>query len=79
MSHFGQSHRCAQIVILKILNVYLRLKFSPALTLTKLKRFETGSHRSISETSTEYFFAWNSGGTKPEVRILLPAPADRQC
>ena len=33
----------AQILILKILNVFLWLKFSPALPLTKLKRFETGS------------------------------------
>jgi|GEM_PF-975130 len=41
--HFGQSQRWAQILILKILNVFLRLKFSSALTLTKLKRFETGS------------------------------------
>jgi hypothetical protein len=42
-SHFGQSLRWAQILILEILNVFLWLKFSPALTLTKLKRFETGS------------------------------------
>ncbi len=42
-SHFGQSLRWAQISILKILNVFLRLKFSSALTLTKLKRFEIGS------------------------------------
>ncbi|MGB5156761.1 MAG: hypothetical protein WBN77_04900, partial [Desulfobacterales bacterium] len=33
----------AQILILEILNVFLWLKFSPALTLTKLKRFESGS------------------------------------
>jgi hypothetical protein len=42
-SHFGQSLRWAQISILKILNVFFRLKSSPALTLTKLKRFEIGS------------------------------------
>jgi hypothetical protein len=42
-SHFGQSQRWAKILILKILNVFLRLKFSPALILAKLKRFETGS------------------------------------
>jgi len=30
-------------LILEILHVFLRLKFSPALTLTKLKRFESGS------------------------------------
>ena len=41
--HFGQSLRQTQILILKILNVFLRLKFSLSLTLTKLKRFETGS------------------------------------
>ena len=44
-SHFGQSLRYAQILILKILNVFMRLKFSHALTLTKLKRFENGSNR----------------------------------
>jgi len=42
-SHFGQSLRWTQISILKILNVFFRLKYSPALTLTKLKRFEIGS------------------------------------
>ena len=42
-SHFGQSLRWAQISILEIPYVFLRLKFSPALTLTKLKRFEIGS------------------------------------
>jgi hypothetical protein len=42
-SHFGQSQRWAQILILEILRVFLRLKFSPALILAKLKRFETGS------------------------------------
>jgi hypothetical protein len=42
-SHFGQSLRWAQISILKILNVFFRLKYSPALTLTKLKRFEIDS------------------------------------
>ncbi len=41
--HLGQSPRWAQISILKILNVFLRLKFSPVLILTKLKRFEIGS------------------------------------
>ncbi|MFH2047452.1 MAG: hypothetical protein ABIK92_20170, partial [Pseudomonadota bacterium] len=35
--------RWAQISILEILNVFLWLKFSPALSLTKLKRFESGS------------------------------------
>jgi hypothetical protein len=41
--HFGQCLRWAQISILEILRVFLRLKFSPALTSTKLKRFEIGS------------------------------------
>jgi hypothetical protein len=41
--HFGQGLLWAQISILKILRVFLRLKFSPALTLTNLKRFEIGS------------------------------------
>ncbi|MFH2043948.1 MAG: hypothetical protein ABIK92_02250, partial [Pseudomonadota bacterium] len=40
--HFGRSLRWAQISILEILNVFLWLKFSPALSLTKLKRFESG-------------------------------------
>ena len=35
--------RWAQILILEILSVFLWLKFSPALSLTKLKRFEIGS------------------------------------
>jgi hypothetical protein len=35
--------RWAQISILEILRVFLRLKFSPALTSAKLKRFEIGS------------------------------------
>jgi diguanylate cyclase len=42
-SHFGRSLRWAQISILEILHVFLRLKFSPALTSAKLKRFEIGS------------------------------------
>ncbi|MBU4037636.1 MAG: hypothetical protein KKA35_14515, partial [Proteobacteria bacterium] len=42
-SHFGRSLRWAKILILEILHVFLRLKFSSALTLTKLKRFESGS------------------------------------
>jgi len=42
-SHFAQSLRQAQILILEILNVFLWLNFSPFLTLNKLKRFETGS------------------------------------
>jgi len=42
-SQFAQSLRQAQILILEILNVFLWLKFSPSLTLNKLKRFKTGS------------------------------------
>jgi hypothetical protein len=40
---FAQSLRQAHILILEILNVFLWLKYSPSLTLNKLKRFETGS------------------------------------
>ena len=40
---FDQSLCQVKILILEILNVFLRLKFSPSLTLNKLKRFETGS------------------------------------
>jgi hypothetical protein len=58
-SHFGQSQRWAQILILEILNVFLRLKFSPALTLTKLKRFETGSF------IKNFFFKINVTGRYP--------------
>jgi len=39
----SKSLRQAQILFLEILNVFLWLKFSPSLTLNKLKRFETGS------------------------------------
>ncbi|MBA3035852.1 MAG: hypothetical protein FP814_05085 [Desulfobacterium sp.] len=46
-SHFGRSLRWAKILILEILHVFLRLKFSPALALTKLKRFESGSMKYI--------------------------------
>ena len=42
-SQFAQSLRQAQVLILEILSVFLRLKFSPSLILNKLKRFETGS------------------------------------
>jgi hypothetical protein len=41
--HFGRSLRWAQISILEIRPVFLRLKSSPALTSAKLKRFEIGS------------------------------------
>ncbi|MFH2044105.1 MAG: hypothetical protein ABIK92_03045, partial [Pseudomonadota bacterium] len=51
--HFGRSLRWAQISILEILNVFLRLKFSPALSLTKLKRFESGSLIYIYSDNTE--------------------------
>jgi len=40
---FGQYLRQTQILILKILNVFLWLKFSSSLLLTKLERFETTS------------------------------------
>ena len=42
-SHFGRSLRWVKILILEILYVFLRLNFSSALTLTKLKRFESSS------------------------------------
>jgi hypothetical protein len=42
-SLFAQSRRQAKILILEILNVFIRLKFLPSLTLNKLKRFEKGS------------------------------------
>jgi len=43
MPHFTQSLCQAQILILKILNVFLWLKFSPSLILDELEHFETGS------------------------------------
>ena len=39
MSPFAQSLRQAQTLILKILNVFLWLKFSPFLTLNKIEHF----------------------------------------
>jgi hypothetical protein len=42
-SPFAQSLRLAQILILEILNVFMWLKFSPTLTLSKIEDFETGS------------------------------------
>jgi hypothetical protein len=38
-------HGGAHILILEIFNILLRLKFSPSLTLNKIKRFETGSKK----------------------------------
>jgi len=43
MSPFAQSLRQAQILILEIPKVFLRLKSSPFLTLDKIERFETAS------------------------------------
>jgi len=37
-------HGGAQILILEIFHIFLRLKFSPSLTLNKIERFETGSN-----------------------------------
>ena len=42
--HFPQSLHQAQISILKILNVFLRLKSSPSLTLHKIPRSRTASY-----------------------------------
>ena len=36
---FAQSRRQSQILILKILNVFLWLKFSPSLALNKIEHF----------------------------------------
>ena len=36
---FAQSQRHAQFLILEIFNIFVRLKLSPSLTLTKIKRF----------------------------------------
>jgi len=44
-SPFAQSLRQAKILILEILNVFLRLKFLPFLTLDKIEHFETVSKR----------------------------------
>jgi hypothetical protein len=40
---FVRSRRQSQILILKILNVFLRLKFSPSLTSNTIEHFENGS------------------------------------
>jgi hypothetical protein len=42
-SPFAQFLRQAQILILKILGVFLRLKFSPSLNLNKIEGFEMAS------------------------------------
>jgi uncharacterized membrane protein len=44
-STFVQSLRQAQILILEIFHIFLRLKFASSLTLNKIKRFETGSKK----------------------------------
>ena len=49
MPQFDQSLCQAKILILEIRNVFLRLKFTPSLTLNKLGRFETGSKGEIYE------------------------------
>jgi len=43
--YFSQSLRQAQILALKILNVFLRLKSSPSLTLQKISHSRTASYR----------------------------------
>ena len=42
-TQYVQSLREAQILILKILHVFLQLRFSPSLTMNILKHLETGS------------------------------------
>ncbi|MFO8112970.1 MAG: hypothetical protein R6T92_10720 [Desulfosalsimonadaceae bacterium] len=53
---FCQSLRQAKILILKIRRVFLRLKFSPSLTLTKNPDFRSGTdkrqgHRALASAS----------------------------
>jgi hypothetical protein len=50
-SSFAQFLRQAQILILKILHVFLRLKFSPSLNLNKIEHFSKVSKRDLCETS----------------------------
>ena len=45
----------AQILILKILNVFLRLKFSPSLTLKKLSHFQTDKLRFFVILVTHFY------------------------
>ena len=42
--YFAQSLRQAQILILEIRHVFLWLKISPSLTLSKIEHFETDSN-----------------------------------
>ncbi|TSA56616.1 MAG: hypothetical protein D4R45_00545 [Planctomycetaceae bacterium] len=47
---FAQFRRQAQILILKILNVFLRLKFLPSLNLNELEHFSK-----VSENAVNFF------------------------
>jgi len=49
-------HGGAQILILEISNIFLRLKFSPSLTLDKIEHFETGSYRTLKFESSNHGF-----------------------
>ncbi len=51
MSPFARFLRQTQIVILKILNVFLRLKFLPSLNLNKIEHFSKVSKRDLCKTS----------------------------
>ena len=59
---FTQPLRHAQILILEIFNIFLWLKFSLSLTLSKIERFETGSlegtfHHEFIITFCNYLFS----------------------
>jgi hypothetical protein len=53
---FAQSQRQAQILILKILHVFLWLKFSPFLVLNKIERFSKVSTACMFTKIVNLFF-----------------------
>jgi hypothetical protein len=83
MPNFGQSQRWAQILILKILNVFLWLKFSPALTLTKIRHSDkasiAGSAMNVARISDflQMPGGWNGGTPGCNFyRNCVPIPGD---
>ena len=53
---FAQFLRQAQILILEIFNIFLRLKFLSSLTLTKIGHFSRASIRLLWMNSYQYFY-----------------------
>jgi len=80
MSGIYASLRQAQILILAILNVFLWLKFSPSLILSKIEHFETASlvmsyFCKFSKTPGKY---WDHAGLFFKGRKALPHFIERR-